>query len=36
MGVLTIDGRDMHLVIERARTSDAGDHVLETVIDTDL
>ena len=36
MGVLTIDGRDMHLVIERARTNDAGDHVLETVIDTDL
>ena len=36
MGVLTIDGRSIHVVIERARSDGDGQAILETVIDTDL
>ncbi len=36
MGVLTIDGRLMHLEIERARLNDDNQTILETVIQTDL
>ncbi len=36
MGLLTIQGREMHVVIERARTDNDGNHILEMVIDTAL
>ena len=36
MGLLTITGRSIHLVIERARNDADGQAMLETVIDTDL
>jgi hypothetical protein len=36
MGLLQIDGRDMSLLVERARNDDDGTAVLEASIHTDL
>ena len=36
IGLITVDGDDAHLVIERARPDDEGRPILETVVDIDL